>query len=457
MEIDKEYELLFGLWENICRKTITFRNEGDMFLTTITDSSPINYIDNGNICVLFVNAACLVIYELLKRKKGDILGTIDILMSHGLSHNEASYKIKNALNILNGKNDHIKRDFKSIQYPYFAHVDITSKCNQKCVHCLNPTEKYKFGDLNTEIWLRAINQFFELGIHVLWIGGGEPLLREDIISILAYAKRKNMRIVLATNGVLLEKYMYTTPLLALIDEITICLDGSKEAIHGFLRKPENVFNKIITNIKQIVPLAHENSCLVKIFTCVAKHNLFDISNIIDLSFKLGADSWACQAFVPMNRGKEFKDQVITYHMRTQLAALINNKKNELQNRMHIQHYIPLLSMEKVYNTPRMECSAGNAVIYVGSDGNIFPCSRLVFDNFLIGNIRESNLKNLWVNSEILDKLRNIDYSKTFCGTCQYLLDGMCNGGCKAEKFRKYNDIFSFPDPGCRFSSEALLI
>lgn len=443
-------ETLNSLWGDIQEKKISYRSEGERYIVTITDNAPINYNANGNICVFFVNRACISLYELLRRYDGDIDKIENLLLSAGVPIQEIYRKLEDTLRILNGDMTHISIDDTELSHPYFAHIDITSVCNMACVHCLNPSENYQNDDMDTQKWLDAIDQFSRLGISVLWIGGGEPLLRKDLPLILSHAKSHQMRIVLASNGVMLDQDQ-AEQLAPLIDELTICLDGSTAEIHGYLRKPQNMFDVITHNIRTAVPLMHQHQCLVKIFTCVARHNLDDIPNIIDLSSQLGADSWACQTFVPMNRGANFLDQVLTCEMREKLAVYIENKVKEYKGRMCVQYYVPLMTMKKMYSHPKMECAAGNAILYVSSNGDVYPCSRLIFPPFLVGKIWDLDLEKSWISHPVFKQFRNISYAGTACASCEYFQQGMCNGGCKAEKYRAYASLFDKPDPSCGFA------
>ena len=397
--------------------------------------------------VFFVNRACVSIYEIIKRYNGNMTHIEKLLISAGMSSDEIYSKFMKTLNILNGNMEYITKDATDLNYPYFAHIDITSACNMHCVHCLNPSENYFEDDMDTTSWLRAIDQLARIGVSILWIGGGEPLLRTDLPDILAYAKSHKMQIVLATNGLLMDLNRARV-LAPLIDELTVCLDGSIPSIHEFFRKPEHTYEAILENLRSIIPVLHENNCLIKVFTCVARHNLYDVPGIIDLSAKLGVDSWACQTLVPMNRGATVREEIISPEMRTQLAEIIQKKAVEYDGQLQVQKYVPLSTMEEVYSQPKMECAAGNAILYIASNGNIYPCSRLVFQPFLVGKISNMDLKKAWLSHPTFQLFRNVDYEGTQCAKCKHFQAGMCNGGCKAEKYRAYGSLFDHPDPNC---------
>src|ERR1700735_1700010 len=64
-------------------------------------------------------------------------------------------------------------------------VSITDRCNYKCVYCRTGTDGAQFAELAMKDYLRMIRVFISLGIRKVRLTGGEPLLRKDIISLVA--------------------------------------------------------------------------------------------------------------------------------------------------------------------------------------------------------------------------------------------------------------------------------
>src|ERR1700678_4282515 len=64
-------------------------------------------------------------------------------------------------------------------------VSITDRCNYKCVYCRTGSEGAQFAELAMSDYLRMIRVFVSLGIEKVRLTGGEPLLRKDIISLVA--------------------------------------------------------------------------------------------------------------------------------------------------------------------------------------------------------------------------------------------------------------------------------
>src|SRR3989344_3371113 len=96
-------------------------------------------------------------------------------------------------------------------------IFLTNKCNLNCVYCFKDKRK-KEPEL-CEI-IKKINQADKEVIFK----GGEPLLRRDILTILKYAKSRNVRISLETNGILLDKtaLRYINKLYFVFDTINFC-------------------------------------------------------------------------------------------------------------------------------------------------------------------------------------------------------------------------------------------
>ena len=74
--------------------------------------------------------------------------------------------------------------------------EITPRCNMKCKHCLffNNNCKDLKKELTTEEVFKIIdNVCKDTSVKAIWISGGEPLLRNDIVEICKYIKSKNIK------------------------------------------------------------------------------------------------------------------------------------------------------------------------------------------------------------------------------------------------------------------------
>ena len=93
--------------------------------------------------------------------------------------------------------------------PINATIDVTHRCNNRCVHCYCSLpvndEKAISEELSTEEIEKLFDELRDMGCLWLLITGGEPLLRPDFRDIYLSAKRHGFIITVFTNGTLIDE------------------------------------------------------------------------------------------------------------------------------------------------------------------------------------------------------------------------------------------------------------
>lgn len=112
----------------------------------------------------------------------------------------------------------------------YLRISVTDKCDLKCTYCkpgLNPS-RFKPEEILTRDELRRITAAaIKLGVRKVRLTGGEPLLRPDILDIIADIKAEGVRdLSLTTNGLRMPK-MAAALKSAGLDRVNISLDSMK--------------------------------------------------------------------------------------------------------------------------------------------------------------------------------------------------------------------------------------
>src|SRR5512139_3373545 len=84
--------------------------------------------------------------------------------------------------------------------------NITRRCNLKCVHCYAHAlgeDEASPDELTTAEGKTLLDDLAQFGAPVVLFSGGEPLVRQDLPELAAYAVSKGMRAVISTNGTLI--------------------------------------------------------------------------------------------------------------------------------------------------------------------------------------------------------------------------------------------------------------
>ncbi len=104
--------------------------------------------------------------------------------------------------------------------------NVTGHCNMTCPHCYaSAALKPLPGELSTERALHLLAEMAEADVQVVIFSGGEPLLRPDLLTLVAEATRLGLHAQLSTNGVLIDDKSAQDLHKAGIHYVGISIDG----------------------------------------------------------------------------------------------------------------------------------------------------------------------------------------------------------------------------------------
>lgn len=147
----------------------------------------------------------------------------------------------------------------------YVRVSVTSRCNLRCVYCMREEhcgQNVAAEELDHQEICRIIEALAALGVRKVRFTGGEPLLRDDIVDLVRYAKAVDgiETVVLTTNGVLLGQYLDRF-LEAGLDGINFSLDTFDEDRYKAITR-RNLLADVLGNLESL--LRHADMLQVKI-------------------------------------------------------------------------------------------------------------------------------------------------------------------------------------------------
>lgn len=163
-----------------------------------------------------------------------------------------------------------------------CHWEITKRCNLSCLHCISSIGSRR--ELDKKSALKVIDILKNLGCKEIYFTGGEPLVRQDIFSILRKVKENKMKVGLLSNGTLINS-SNIKQIKNYVDEIGISLDGASPQINDKIRG-KGTFQKIL----KAVSVIKKNKIPLTLYITINKINLDDFENILKLTTILGADN-----------------------------------------------------------------------------------------------------------------------------------------------------------------------
>ncbi len=331
--------------------------------------------------------------------------------------------------------------------------ELTSACNLECVHCrASATKEQDPNELSTEEAKRFIDDVANFAKPVMILTGGEPLIRDDIYEIAQYGSGKGLRMVLATNGVLITSGVARKLKEAGIQRVSISIDGASAKTHDEFRGMPGAFDGALRGIEALKTVGMG----VQINTTITKRNLDEMPKILDLALELGAVALHIFMLVPTGRGEILRGEEIPpeeyeralnwfYDMQRevpiQLKATCAPHYFRIMYQRAKQEGAPIDMKGEGFGAMTRGCLGGTSFCFVSKVGEIYPCGYLPA---LAGNIRERPFEEIWRDSKVFNDLRDVDKLKGKCGICEY--KRVC-GGCRARAYAKTGD-YLVEEPYC---------
>jgi radical SAM protein with 4Fe4S-binding SPASM domain len=258
---------------------------------------------------------------------------------------------------------------------------------------------------------------------------------------------------MATNGTLVTEEIASKIKAVGIQRLSISLDGATAETHDSFRGIPGSYEAALRGFKYL----KAQGLGVQFNTCVAKHNLHEITDILKLAVELGADALHIFMLVPVGCGVEIaEEQMVSAETYEQLLHWFYEESKRVPIELKATcapHYhrvmrqrakeegISLTFQSHGLAAVTKGCLAGSGVAFLSSKGKVQPCGYLPV---LAGDIHEQSLSEIWEKSEVFHSLREPVKLKGKCGICEY--KKVCEG-CRARAFAQSGDYLS-EEPYC---------
>lgn len=98
-----------------------------------------------------------------------------------------------------------RTQYNTMDIPPYLIASITTACNLSCKGCYAHAHKRNTAMMSVDRWQSLFDECAELGIAAVFVAGGEPLLRKDILTEIARHPRTLFPVI--TNGTLIDDEM----------------------------------------------------------------------------------------------------------------------------------------------------------------------------------------------------------------------------------------------------------
>ena len=318
----------------------------------------------------------------------------------------------------------------------------TNACNMYCDHCYRDAGCKAEEELSTAEAKTLLEQIARAGFKIMIFSGGEPLMRPDIVELVAYAASQGLRPVFGTNGTLITLEMAQKLKAAGAMGMGISLDSMDREKHNAFRKFPGAWEGAVQGMRN----CRAAGLPFQIHTTVMEWNNHELEALTDFAVAEGAVAHHFFFLVPTGRAKTIEAESLRAEAYEDTLTRIMKKQQEVDIELKptcAPQFLRIAAQMGMKTRFRRGCLAGMAYCIISPRGKVQPCAYL---NMELGDVRQTPFDEIWKNSEVLNKLRTLEYSGG-CGSCEY--KRAC-GGCRARAAYYHEGDYMAEEPWCLY-------
>ena len=318
----------------------------------------------------------------------------------------------------------------------------TNACNMYCDHCYRDAGCKAEEELSTAEAKTLLEQIARAGFKIMIFSGGEPLMRPDIVELVAYAASLGLRPVFGTNGTLITLEMAQKLKAAGAMGMGISLDSMDREKHNAFRKFPGAWEGAVQGMRN----CRAAGLPFQIHTTVMEWNNHELEDLTDFAVAEGAVAHHFFFLVPTGRAKTIEAESLRAEAYEDTLTRIMKKQQEVEIELKptcAPQFLRIAAQMGLQTRFRRGCLAGTAYCIISPRGKVQPCAYL---NMELGDVRQTPVDEIWKNSEVLNKLRTLEYSGG-CGSCEY--KRAC-GGCRARAAYYHEGDYMAEEPWCLY-------
>lgn len=311
-------------------------------------------------------------------------------------------------------------------------LELTYRCNEKCIHCYIDDKTDQTKELNFEEYKKLLDEIYEMGCISLLLTGGEVTLRKDFFEIAEYAVKKGFAVNVYTNGYSLTDDEIRSFSEMHLNSLSFSFYGGAAETHDKITQVKGSFERSLQSLIKCKCLGIETY----IKTVVMKQNINTYEQLFTLAKRYGVKVAASLAIAHTHGGRSADDFRL-------LDEELYAKALETEWK-----YQPI-DFEKsfVSRTAPGLCGAGITALSVDPYGNVAPCNAYPAN---LGNIRSQSIREIWENNEFLKRLAVLEFSD-ICDKYNECENTHRCSICPGNLYREHNGRFLPGNDTCKIA------
>lgn len=289
--------------------------------------------------------------------------------------------------------------------PLSVQLDLTYRCNERCVHCYLDHEDH--GEMDTAEVKDLLDQLAAAGVFFLVLSGGEIFMRKDLVEIIEHARRLTFSVKLKTNAVMVRKAKAERLAALGIRSVQISVYSHDPDVHDAITKLPGSFRRTIEGARMLKAAGIQ----VSFANVLMRQNDGHHPEVLALARELGVSCTVDATITPMMNG----DRSVTA-LNIDAASLQRVFRDpDLVGDVEEFCAPPQGAMDPDDAFATLPCSAGHTACYISPYGDVYPCVQFPLPS---GNVRRSRFIDIWKHSPQLAEVRAITVADLpECSSC----------------------------------------
>jgi AdoMet-dependent heme synthase len=292
-----------------------------------------------------------------------------------------------------------------LNVPLAVQLDITYRCNERCVHCY--LDHHDHGEMTTAEILRLIEEMADAGVLTLTLSGGEIFLRKDLFEIVEHARRLTFCVKLKTNALLIGAREAARLRDLAVQEIQVSIYSHRPEVHDSITLVPGSLKRSLSAIRFL----KAQDLKVVMANVLMRQNMSDYAAVKDLAEEIGVEFTLDPTITPMMDGNR---SILS------LGADADTLRDVFRDSVvvgDVDEFCAIPSDTGEVNLDSRPCSAGHTTCYVSPYGDVFPCVQFPLPT---GNVRRERFVDIWRHSSEMNEVRSIRLKDLpTCSSCSH--------------------------------------
>lgn len=290
--------------------------------------------------------------------------------------------------------------------PLYVQLDLTYRCNERCVHCY--LDHHDYGEMTTAEIKRVVDEMAEAGVLTLILSGGEIFLRKDFFEIVEHARRLLFSVKLKTNAVLIGKKEAARLRELAVYDIQVSIYSHRPEVHDGITLVPGSLKRSLDAIRFLTA----QGLKVTMANVLMRQNMTDYLGVQALAQELGVEFALDPTVTPMMDGDRS-----TLNLGVSQDALreVFRDSSLVGN---VDEYCAIGADGGGIDLNARPCSAGHTSCYISPYGDVFPCVQFPLST---GNVRRERFVDIWRDSSQMNEVRSIRLKHLpTCSSCSHI-------------------------------------